>query len=132
MKNKKLEQLQQVVGCIFIKICGIAIILMSIAFTPLQYSNLYVRNNGHPTTGTIVGCIIFFLIVFPIGWYTLLRTNNPITRFNIFTLNPKWKNTMKYSMEERPIQLFELDSPDENELKKFNRDKKIDKILNKK
>lgn len=110
-------------GCIFTKITSIVIILMSLAFTPFQ---LYIGAQKTPLT--IILLIIMSSAIFTIGWFGLLKTNNPITRYNPFSINKKWKNQMAQSMNENPSQLFDLDRPDTDEI----RNQKINQILHRK
>jgi hypothetical protein len=79
------------------------------------------------TTATL--SMLFMSIFFITSWMFLLKTNNPITRYNPFSLNPKWTGKMEHSMDESPGQMFDLDSPDINEVKRTRREKKINEIL---
>lgn len=65
-----------------------------------------------------------------IGICLLLKTNNPLKRWNVFTINPKWSGKLTQSVSENPSQLFKFDKPSKEELIKHNRDKNIDKLLN--
>lgn len=116
---------------IFLKICLISTVILSISYIPI---NVY-WHSKNPNLGfelsvsTIIGSILFMIPFFMIGWMFLLKTNNPITRYNPFSFNPKWESKMKGSLEENPGQMFDLDAPDESELKRVNRNKKLDQLL---
>jgi hypothetical protein len=66
---------------------------------------------------------------FSFGWFQLLKTNNPLSRYNPLSLHPRWKTRMDYSMEEKPGQLYQLDNPTEEELLQLSRDKKLNQLL---
>lgn len=111
--------------CISVKIVSIVILFAAILFTPFQY---YICG----LTFSLINLSAFVFVssvLFLFGFMSLLKTNNPATRFNPFTLNPNYKSEMKYTMNESPGQIFELDSPDENEVKRRNREKKINQLL---
>lgn len=116
---------------IFVKICCMCILLLSIVYIPM---NVY-WHSQNPGLGfelnikTIILSMVIVSSFFIIGWMFLLKTNNPLTRYNPFSLNPKWDGKMNGSMEENPGQIFELDSPDENEIKRVKRNKNIENIL---
>lgn len=116
---------------IFVKICCIGIVLMSMSYVPVNvywYSQNPDLGFEFNTKTLIFGALIssfFFLI----GWMFLLKTNNPISRYNPFSINPKWDGEMKGSLEDNPGQMFEMDTPDENEVKRVNRNKKLDQLL---
>jgi len=98
---------------------------MSIIFTPFQ-----IYNGVKPTFGAIIILLLIsFIFIFPIGWIGLLKTNNPITRYNPFSLNPKFKNKMDHSISDDPSGFFTLDEADELEIKKIKRNKALNKIL---
>jgi len=98
---------------------------MSIAFTPFELFYLKVPIS----LLSIIGLLFISLIVFLVGWVGLLKTNNPLTRYNLFSMNPHFKNKMEHSISEDPSSFFRIDEATDNEKKQFNRDKKINKIL---
>jgi hypothetical protein len=103
---------------------SILLILGAFCFTPWQ---IYVLHLNKISVGfSSVSILIFMSFTFFIfGFFELIKTNHPNTRYNPFSFNPNWKNKMEKSMDEDPSQLFRLEKPDKN----FIRDKKIDKIL---
>jgi len=107
-------------SCILSKIINIVIIISAIALTPSQIY-LGVEINIF----NIVSLIILSLMMGTIGVMGLLRTNDPLTRYNPLSINKKWRNKMNQSVSENPLQIFKLDEPDKDEI----RDKKIDRIL---
>jgi hypothetical protein len=106
-------------------------VILSISFIPLNiYWYSKDPNLGFDiNVGSIIGGILFMIPCFMIGWMFLLKTNNPITRYNPFSFNPKWESKMRGSLEENPGQMFEMDAPDENEVKRVIRNKKLDQLL---
>jgi len=116
--------MKQLVGVILNKVLNILGIILGIAFTPIQY---FICGLKFEYSNFIVLIILSFFIV-SFFWLGLLKTNNPITRYNPFTINKKFKNTMEYSMEEKPGQLFEFDEPSDEEIKQKNRDKKLKEL----
>lgn len=106
--------------CILSKIINIIIIISSILFTPLQF-----YNGVDVTIFNVITLIIISSFVFTVGWTGLLQTNDPINRYNPFTINKKWKDKMDLSISENPMQIFELDDPEKDDL----RNKKIEKLL---
>ncbi len=113
MKNK--------ISCILTKIINIIIVISSILFAP--YHLLY--NGVESNLLNIISLLFLSSILFIVGWVGLLRTNDPVNRYNPFTINRKWKNKMEYSMYEKPSQIFELDHPEKSDI----RNKKIDTLL---
>lgn len=111
-------------SCITCKIMAVMIILISIGFTPSYYYIGLLHSIGQLLASLLVSAAFF-----AVGWPFLLKTNNPLTRYNIFTINLKWKSKMEYSMEEKPGQLYEFDKPDESDVRQRKRNKTIDKIL---
>ena len=109
------------INCIICKIISIIGVFASIAFTPFQFIYCGLEFNYVNLIVMIIVSCIFFLPTF----LMLIKTNNPISRYNIFTVNPKWTGKMKGSMQENPSQLFEFDEPDKSDI----RNKKINEIL---
>lgn len=106
-------------------------LLLSIAYIPM---NVY-WHSQNPELGfelSIKSIIFGLLFMSPfqfIAWMFLLKTNNPITRYNPFSLNPKWTGEMKGSLDENPGQILEMDTLDDNEIKMINRNKKLNQLL---
>ncbi len=112
------------ISCIVSKILGICIILSSILFTPFHFYN--------GVEFTFINLLILILIssaFFFIGFFQILKTNDPITRYNLFTINKYWESTMKSSVSEDPSVFFSLDDPSKNDIVKSNRNKKIKELL---
>lgn len=108
------------VSCILSKIINICIIISAIALTPSQiYLGVEID------VFNIVSLVILSFIMGTIGVMGLLQTNDPLTRYNPFSINKKWRNKMNQSVSENPLQIFKLDEPDKDEV----RDKKIDQLL---
>lgn len=61
-----------------------------------------------------------------VGCIGLLKTNNPITRYNPLSINKKWKNPWEIELNQNPLQIFKLDKPDKDEV----RNRKIEDIIN--
>lgn len=106
--------------CVLSKIINIIIIISSIVFTPLQF-----YNGVDVTVFNVISLIVISSVVFTFGWMGLLQTNDPLNRYNPFTINKKWKDKMDSSISENPMQIFELDEPGKDDL----RNKKIEKLL---
>lgn len=107
-------------NCILSKIINMGIIISAIALTPSQiYLGVAID------VFNIVSLIILSFIVGAIGVMGLLQTNDPLTRYNPFSFNKKWRNKMNQSVSENPLQIFKLDEPSKDEV----RNRKIDKIL---
>jgi hypothetical protein len=107
------------------------ILVLSVLYVP---ANVYWHSQTpglgfELSTKNVIFGILFMSPFQLIGWMFLLKTNNPITRYNPFSVNPKWDGKMKGSLEENPGQMFEMDAPDENELKRVNRNKRLDQLL---
>lgn len=106
--------------CILSKIINITIIISSIALTPIEF-----YNGLDVTIFNVISLIIISSIVFTFGWMGLLQTNDPMNRYNPFTINKKWKDKMNSSISENPMQIFKLDEPGKDDL----RNKKIENLL---
>jgi hypothetical protein len=114
---------------IAVKIVNCLIILSAISFTPYQWLNIPEQSKT-----LLVFLVLLFIssVIFFIGYFGLIKTNNPLTRWNIFSINKSWKDTMQSSYSDNPSQLFDLDSPtdeDINEKKKIDRQRKIKKLM---
>jgi len=71
------------------------------------------------------------LIFFVVGWFQLIKTNNPLKRYNPFTINRQWEATAK---NDSPafLNTFKYDEPtneDIQEQKMKERNNKIKKIF---
>jgi len=126
MKNMKNR-----IECILTKIINILIIAMGIGFTPFQYYYIHLQISY----GNLIVLLLLSVFIFLIGWFGLLRTNNPARRYNPFTINKRWHNYGK-SIDEDPSQVFRLDELTETEIaENYNRrlrekrDKLIDKMI---
>ena len=90
---------------------------------------LYKIEINHWVAGSLL--VFFSGLFFLIGWFGLLKTNNPLTRYNPFSINRQWKgNTDK----EAYLEMFHQDKPtseDYSEQKIKMRKKKIRDILDK-
>lgn len=109
-------------NCILTKILSIIGVLFSIAYTPFNilYCNM-------PFTTMSITSSLFISSIFGIIFYILLlKTNNPISRHNPFTINHRWTNSMEKSFDEDPNAFFKLDDP----TKKDIRLKTIKKLFN--
>ena len=97
---------------------------MAFVFTPWQ---IYLLHLNKVSVGFWSVSVLIFMsvVIFTLGFFELIKTNNPITRYNPLSFNPNWKNKMDKSMDEDPFQLFRLDNASKEDI----RDKKIDKIL---
>lgn len=107
-------------GCMCAKFIGIMTVILGILFVPYELHFF--------KEGSLIGAIFMGLVITTFGFISLLKTNNPLTRYNPFSLNPKWKNKMD-PINENPRELFRLDKPDEGEVKRISRDVKINKLL---
>ena len=106
--------------CVITKIIDILIILLSFLLIPFE---LYLKHQQYILSDILL--MLFISVIFFIfGWMQLLKTNNPTTRYNPFSLNPKFNNKMVKSMNEDPSQLFKLDNPIQPDI----RNKKIKQI----
>jgi hypothetical protein len=114
---------------IAVKIVNCLIILAAIGFTPYQWLNIPEQSK------TLLAFLVLLFIssvIFLIGYFSLIKTNNPLTRWNIFSINKSWKDTMQSSYSDNPSQIFDLDLPtddDINEKKKIDRQRKIKKLI---
>lgn len=64
---------------------------MGLLFTPFQYVNVL-----EFTYGNLIVLLIMSIPIILFGWMEFIKTNNPITRYNPFSLNPNWKSKMEY------------------------------------
>ena len=112
-------------SCISVKILNILFILISLVFTPF----LFYYCGAKFTFLNISVLISISLIIFWLGWKGLLTTNHPLNKFNLFTLNPKYKGTREKSFDEDPSGFFKVDELNESEVIAYNRDKKLNKLL---
>lgn len=109
-------------SCIFSKILATIGVLFSIAYTPF---NILYCNMSFSVMSIILS--LFISSIFGIIFYImLLKSNNPISRHNPFSINPKWTNSMDKSFDEDPHAFFKLDDP----TKKDIRLKTIKKLFN--
>ncbi len=113
------------INCIIVKILNIGIILMSVIYTPFQfyYCGMEFR------WSSLIVLVLLSIFFFSLGWFGLLKTNNPLSRYNPFTFNPRWKSKMDYSMDENPGQLYQLDDPTPDEILREKRNKKLNQLL---
>ena len=111
--------------CISVKVLNILMILISFVFTTFQF---YYCDDKFTLLNVSV-LIFFSLVIFWIGWKGLLTTNHPLNKYNLFTLNPKYKGTREKSFDEDPVNFFKMDELSEKETITYNRDKKLNKLL---
>ena len=110
------------------KIIAISTMVGAILLTP--YSLLYTPIK---TSFWVAAIILGFisLIFFVVGWFQLIKTNNPLKRYNPLTINRQWEST---AANDSPafLNIFKYDKPtneDIQEQKMKERDNKIKKII---
>ncbi len=122
---EKLKNFYWYFSIISVKICSFLIMVMC---TGIPFYLAYISNDY---TIWKIG-ISFIFMVGPIwaGYVGLKSTNNPLYRNNPFTLNKKWVSTAPNGLTAlEALSVKPYDTPDEKELKQFNRNKKIDQLL---
>lgn len=112
-------------GCILMKFIGLITVVTGILFTPFQVLYCFPVNNTKLDWINISSILFISVVIIIFGLIEIIKTNNPVSRFNPFTINPKWRNKMDKSVSEDPSQLFNFDSPTKEDL----RNSKIDKII---
>lgn len=122
---EKLKNFYWYFSIISVKICSFLIMVMGI-ITPFFIAYL-----AHDFTIWKIGVsFIFTGGLIWVGYVGLKSTNNPLYRNNPFTLNRKWVSTAPNGLTAlEALSIKPYDTPDEKELKQFNRNKKIDQLL---
>jgi len=121
--------------CIITKLMSVVIMAMGIAYTPyciwlFCYRAMYFRYVPSIDFSSLLVMIIISISIFGFGFLTILKTNNPLTRYNIFTINRKWKNKMEKSIDQDPGQIYKFDRPDKQEVIQRDRENRLKKLLN--
>lgn len=112
------------IGVILSKILNIVGIMLGILFTPFQYFYCKLQF-GY---GNFIGLMVISLFIFTFFWFGLLRTNNPVTRYNIFSINKRYKTKMEKSLNDDPSQIYRLDKPTDEEIIQKNREDKLKQL----
>ena len=112
------------ISVILAKILNVVGIALGLSFTPIQYFYCNLQF-GY---GNFIALIIISIFIILFFWFGLLRTNNTVDRFNIFSINRRYKTKMEKSLNDDPSQIYRLDKPSEEEIKQKNREKKLKEL----
>lgn len=112
-----------VLDCILLKIESLFIITTVIVGISYLFSNSYIYDLTILDMG-----FIGVVALIPLFWWfgELISTNNPNTRFNVFSINYKWLQRINQTTR---LNLFGLSPADPNYHQKIQRVKNIANIL---
>jgi Na+/melibiose symporter-like transporter len=100
-------------------------ILASVAFAPFVWITLPDESKNKIALIALVIMSVFFFIAF---WFALLKTNNPLTRYDPFSYNSNWKKSMHQNRNYFSDTIFNVDEPSDTDRAEFKR-KRRSKIL---
>ncbi len=108
--------------CIAVKAVSLAIMAAAVAFTPIQLSQ-----GARPTPFNLASLVLFSLMFMWVGWMGLLRTNNPATRYNPFSINARWRSTLDGPVMDQPLD--EPTAEDFSELRRRRRSRQLRRVI---
>jgi hypothetical protein len=110
------------IECVACKVISVMTLTVGVLWTPWHLSQVLSVN-----VFNVAALVVMSVVIVTVGWFTLIRTNNPADRFNPLSINRQWRSIHPGPVLEQP-----LDQPtqqDKAEVTQKRRVRRITRVL---